>query len=71
VVEEALPGAESGERERCTFDMREAPRLGREHVRRDDRVGRDAVPVERRQREDLVVRSEATRVGSDRDDYPG
>jgi hypothetical protein len=39
---------------------------------RDDRVfGLDAVPVERHQREDLVVRSDATRVGSDRDDYPG
>jgi hypothetical protein len=56
VVEEALPGGESGERERCALDMCEAPRDGRV-------FGRDAVTVERRQREDLVVLGDATRGG--------
>src|SRR5512133_4208018 len=66
MFEEALPRAESSERERRALDVRESAWLRREDGRRNERIlCSDAVAVEGRERNDLVARRDVTYIGRD------
>ena len=70
VVEEALPGAQGGERQGRGLEVVERLRLRRERRGRNDGVlGGRAVAVERRQREDLVAGRDSVHVRADRLDH--
>ena len=69
VVEEPLPSAERGERDRGALDVVEGPRLWGEEVRRNrDEVRGGAVAVEAAERIDGLADLDATGVGAERGD---
>jgi hypothetical protein len=72
VVEEALPGGQRRQGDRGALGGAERPRPRHQKLGRHcGVVGRDAVPVERREREDLVARRDGGDAGSGLLDHSG
>ena len=72
VVEQPLPGGERGQRDRGALGVPERPRLRHQQLGGHRRVvGRDAVAVERREREHLVAGRDAGDAGPDFLDHSG